>query len=101
MGQVIAPLFGSSLEVVIGFPHTTTITAALDIVFAIAYFTCAGGYTAFANTIRNYTKPEAEQIALSPVLSVRDERIMSPFMNLSPTVGRRIKTASPSKFELN
>ena len=55
MGQVIAPLYGSSLEVYIGFQHTTTITAALDLAFAIAYFACAGGYTAFANTFRNYT----------------------------------------------
>ena len=72
LGQVIAPLYGSTLEAIIGFRHTTTITAALDIAFAIAYFACAGGYTAFATTCRNYTQPDKEDRKVdTPVKSTK------------------------------
>ena len=43
LGQVIGPMFGSILNEVINFQHTTTICAAIDLAFAIAYFFCAGG----------------------------------------------------------
>ena len=47
VGQVIAPLYGSTLNQYIGFKHTTTLSAALDFVFAIVFFIFAGGFTAF------------------------------------------------------
>ena len=47
LGQVIAPLYGSTANALIGFKHTTTISSALDLCFAILYFAFAGGATAF------------------------------------------------------
>ena len=47
IGQVIAPLYGSTANALLGFKHTTTISAALDLSFAILYFAFAGGATAF------------------------------------------------------
>ena len=50
LGQVISPVFGSYLETLLGFQHATTIVAALNLAFAMAYFASAGGYTAFSKT---------------------------------------------------
>ena len=47
LGQVISPLYGSFTNSLVGFKHTTTIVAALDLSFAILYFAFAGGVTAF------------------------------------------------------
>ena len=55
VGQVIAPLYGSSLTQLVGFKHTTELSAALDFVFAVLFFIFAGGATAFSMTYRNFT----------------------------------------------
>ena len=58
VGQVMAPLYGSTLNQFVGFKHTTTLSGALDLVFAVLFFTFAGGATAFSLTYRNYTSKD-------------------------------------------
>ena len=50
IGQFIGPIYGSFVEERIGFKHTTTATAFLNIAFAIAYFLSAGGIEAIKST---------------------------------------------------
>ena len=92
IGQVIAPLYGSTANALLGFKHTTTISGAFDISFAILYFAFAGGATAFITTYKNFTEPDK---ILSPILSQRDKReVFSPFLALSPSPNRRNRTIS-------
>ena len=60
LGTVISPVCGSYLYSVVGFQHTTTIAAALNLAFALAYFASAGGYSAFKTTYSNYKKQDEE-----------------------------------------
>ena len=76
-GQTIAPLYGSTLNAILGFKHTMTISAALDLSFAILYFAFAGGPTAFKTTYKNFT--EQDRIN-SPVLSQRDTQEIPTFL---------------------
>ena len=49
----MAPLFGSTVNDILGFRLTMDILVAVDIAFSIAYFLLAGGCEAFANTWKN------------------------------------------------
>ena len=71
IGQIVAPLYGSTANQFLGFQNTTTIAAGLDLVFAIIYFTFAGGYSAFRNTCRNFRSPG---VPLSPIARSKEER---------------------------
>ena len=42
-GQFLGPIYGSYSSERIGFENTTTLTALINIVFAMAYFVRAGG----------------------------------------------------------
>ena len=44
IGQFLGPMTGSLLEEKIGFKHTTTVTAFINLMFSIVYFFCAGGF---------------------------------------------------------
>ena len=50
VGQFLAPIYGSYFEERIGFKNTTTMTAFLNVAFAVAYFATAGGPSAFTKT---------------------------------------------------
>ena len=72
LGQVVSPLFGSSLDTIVGFQNTTDIVAALNLAFAIAYFACAEGCTAFSTTYGNFKKIEEEQKEVTIVVSEQE-----------------------------
>ena len=55
LGQVIGPIAGSTLDEIVGFQHTMTILAAMNLAFALAYFICVDGSTSFKKTYQNYT----------------------------------------------
>ena len=52
-GNLVAPLYGSTVNDILGFRLTMDILVAFDIAFSIAYFLLAGGCEAFANTWKN------------------------------------------------
>ena len=54
VGYLVAPLYGSSINESLGFRLTMDITAFFDLAFAIAYFVCADGLSAFTNTYKNW-----------------------------------------------
>ena len=57
-GNLVAPLYGTSVSDIIGFRLTMDILVAIDIAFTIAYFLLAGGVEAFVNTWNNLRKGE-------------------------------------------
>ena len=54
IGMIISPIYGALLDQSIGFRHTTTATAALNLSFGLAYLAFGGGVAAFTKTYRNY-----------------------------------------------
>lgn len=57
-GNLVAPLYGTSVSDIIGFRLTMDILVAIDIAFVIAYFLLAGGVEAFGNTWNNLRNGE-------------------------------------------
>ena len=58
IGQVMGPIYGALLEQSVGFRHTTTVTAALNLTYGLAYFAFGGGVAAFTKTYRNFKENE-------------------------------------------
>lgn len=88
VGQVIAPLYGSTLNQFIGFKHTTTLSGALDLVFAVLFFIFAGGATAFSLTYKNYTSSDAPPLRRQTSITEKEMRLLSPLAQ-SPIVHKR------------
>ena len=52
--MIIGPIVGSSMDDSIGFRHTMTFLAAINLVYTAAYFFCADGLSSFKKTYSNY-----------------------------------------------
>ena len=50
---MVAPLYGTTVNDILGFRLTMDILVAVDIAFVIAYFLLAGGWESFSNTWKN------------------------------------------------
>ena len=88
VGQVIAPLYGSTLNQFIEFKHTTTLSGALDFVFAVLFFIFAGGATAFSLTYKNYTSRDMPPLKRQNSITEKEMRLLSPLAQ-SPIVHKR------------
>ena len=53
-GNLVAPIYGTTVNDILGFRLTMDILVAVDIAFVIAYFLLAGGCEAFRNTWNNF-----------------------------------------------
>ena len=70
IGMIISPIYGALLDQSIGFRHTTTATAALNLSFGLVYFAFGGGVSAFSKTYRNFKekgRPKADKLIYSEV----------------------------------
>ena len=71
IGQVIAPIYGALLEQNVGFKHTTTATAGLNLIYGLAYFAFGGGVAALSKTYRNFKEKEDSKESSKSALEVR------------------------------
>lgn len=105
LGQVLAPMYGSTMTTAVGFRMTSDIVAIICIVFALIYFFCGDGVEAFKTTCRNIksqgqiseTDVEVSEVSSSKFTRsskytrLSDTSIMVPRLPSIPLIKMRIK----------
>ena len=71
IGMIISPIYGALLEQSIGFRHTTTATAALNLTYGLAYLAFGGGVVAFSKTYGNFKEKDELKDVQNSALDAR------------------------------